>query len=176
MSDEPFDINTAEMVEPDEMVWDEIIPNPSLNGEETVLPNGRGTSKGSERVRRLFDARNTQPKASKPPKPNLPKPRPGALVKPLTELYTTIGTMMAPFDQPCGMSIVSNAEPCAIAMDKLARDNPAVHRALAALLETSIWGAVIAAHAPILITVAMHHNPSIRQAMKPDNNEANEYG
>ena len=173
MSDEPFDIKNITPEDNSDMDWDEIIPNPSLNGEPSST-NGNRTSPGAERVKRLFDARNTTPKSPKVSKPIPPKPRPGTLVKPLTDLYTSIGTMMAPFDQPCGMAIVANAEPCAIAMENLARENPAVRRALLAMVETSIWGQVIAAHAPILVTVFMHHNPKLRDAMHQNEQAPNE--
>ncbi len=115
-------------------------------------------------VRRKDGPRNNgRPKRE--PKPIPPKPRPGALVKPFTDLYVSVGTMMLPFDQVCGMAIVQSAPKCAEALEQLARENPAVRRALMAMVETSVWGAVIAAHAPILLAIAMHHVPAIRDAM-----------
>lgn len=97
-------------------------------------------------------------------KPIPPKPRPGALVKQFTDLYVSVGTMMLPFDQPCGTVIIQSAPKCAEALENLARENPAVRRALMALVETSVWGSVLAAHAPILIAVAIHHVPAVRNA------------
>lgn len=105
-------------------------------------------------------------RAAKPPKPIPPKPRPGQLVKPLTDLYVSIGTMMLPFDQ-CGLVVIQSAPKCAEALEQLARESPAVRRALLALVETSVWGAVMAAHAPIMLAVAMHHVPAVRNAMPP---------
>lgn len=134
---------------------DAITPNPE-NSEEYQEP--------STNIRRIFDAKKTKPKAEKKPKVIPPKPRPGTLVKPLRDLYTSIGALMVPFDEPCGKSIIENAEPCAMALENLARENPAVRRALLAMVETSVWGQVIAAHAPILVTVVMHHSAGMRAA------------
>lgn len=115
----------------------------------------RGTRSGRERV--------TKPRRERKPIP--PKPRNGQLVKPFTDLYVSIGTMMLPFDQVCGMAVIQSAPKCAEALEQLARENPAVRRALMAIVETSVWGAVIAAHAPILLAVAMHHVPAVRDNM-----------
>jgi hypothetical protein len=115
--------------------------------------------------KRIFsgkDRPDRQPKIKKPPPA---KPRTGSLVKPFTDFYTSIGAFIVPFDQPCGMAVVNNAEPCARALENLARENPAVRRALLALVETSVWGQVIAAHLPIMLAIATHHVPAVRNEM-----------
>jgi hypothetical protein len=88
-----------------------------------------------------------------------PRLREGHFVKPLTQLYTTIGLTLMPFDQACATAFVANAESCAKAMDALARENDAVRKALLALTQTSAWGGVLLAHAPIILMIATHHGP-----------------
>jgi hypothetical protein len=95
----------------------------------------------------------------------LPPKRRGALVGPLTDLYTTIGTMLCAFDQQCGIAVVNSAPKCAEALDKLAYENDAIRKTLYRLLETSAWGGVIAAHSPIIFAIAIHHVPAVRSAM-----------
>lgn len=98
-------------------------------------------------------------RAEKKPKETLPKPREGSLVKPLTDMYTSVGLMLAPFDQACSVAFIDNAENCARSMEKLARENESVRRVINAMMSTSAWGGVIAAHLPILLMVMMHHGP-----------------
>lgn len=165
-----FDVNALEFVESDISFDDPIIPavaedaiNAAATGE---VPDYVPADKRDFFTRIMNEKSKPRSGRAKEPKPVPPKPRVGQLVKPLTDLYTTIGTMMVPFDQPCGMAIIQNAEPCAKALEQLARENPAVRRALLALVETSIWGQVLAAHAPIMISIAMHHVPAIRNSME----------
>ena len=88
-----------------------------------------------------------------------PRAKKGAFVEPLTELYTTIGAMLMPFDMQCANVVIKSAEQCAQSMDELAYQNESVRRALTAITQTSAWGAVIFAHMPIIMAVAMHHGP-----------------
>lgn len=94
----------------------------------------------------------------------IPK-RKGQFVQPLTALYTSVGIMLMPFDAVCGKAVVTSAEDCARSLDELAYQNDAVRRVVYALVQTSTLGAVIAAHAPILMAVAIHHIPSVQNAM-----------
>lgn len=103
----------------------------------------------------------------KPPKIIPPKPRPGSLKKPLQDMYGTIGMTVAMFDPVCGQAILANAEACAIALENMARENEAVRRVIMSLVQTSIWGQLIAAHMPILLAIAMHHVPAVRNMMTP---------
>lgn len=88
-----------------------------------------------------------------------PKPRPGSLVRPLEQFYTSVGVTLSAFDAGCGMAVVENAKTCAESLDTLARENDAVRRAILLLTETSAWGGVMIAHLPILLMVATHHGP-----------------
>lgn len=110
-------------------------------------------------------------KPDKPPKvekPVPPKPPRGSLVRQLTDLYVALGTFVLPFDTVCGTAVINSAPKCAEALEALARDNPAVRRAIMRLVETSAWGMVITAHAPIMLAVAMHHIPAVRDSLPPN--------
>ena len=95
----------------------------------------------------------------------IPKPRKGALVEPLSNMYGSIGLLLMPFDPNCASAVVANAQACAESLDQLAQTNPAARKVLIALTQTSSWGTVIAAHAPILLAIAMHHNSKARDML-----------
>lgn len=141
---------------------DPITPNPSdlINDPEAqeearrfALSFGGNSDKGTERKSRV--------KKEKTPKPVPPKPRPGALKKPLMEMYGSIGMAVSMFDPQCGFAVMQNAEKCAEAMEGLARENEAVRRVVMNMIQTSVWGQVIAAHSPIIFAIAAHHVPKI---------------
>jgi hypothetical protein len=116
-------------------------------------PKGKGgkSANGSARERR----------ASKP-KTVKPMPR-GGLRGPLTQLYVGIGMSVMPFDPSCGRTIIENADKCAEALDELAKTNTAIRNFLIGLCTTSAWGAVLMAHAPIVMAIAMHHVPALKK-------------
>jgi hypothetical protein len=89
----------------------------------------------------------------------------GQFEKPLTEIYISIGTLVLPFDPVCGQTFIQQAPACAKSLDELAYQNEAVRKALEYFVATSVWGAVIAAHLPILLAVAMHHSSKIQDRM-----------
>lgn len=91
--------------------------------------------------------------------------RKGLFVAPLTDIYTTVGMMITPFDAECGMAVITSAQSCAESLDKLAQNNDAVKRALFSIIETSTIGAVIAAHIPIILAIVSHHVPGIKNKM-----------
>jgi hypothetical protein len=68
-----------------------------------------------------------------------------------------------PFDPSCGRIVIENAEKCAEALDELAKTNTAVRNFLIGLCTTSAWGAVLMAHAPIVMAIAMHHVPALKK-------------
>ena len=68
-----------------------------------------------------------------------------------------------PFDPSCGRIIIENSEKCADALDDLAKTNSAVRYFLITLFTTSAWGAVVMAHAPIVMAIAMHHVPALKK-------------
>lgn len=114
-----------------------------------------GSKKREER-----EQRKQQQQAKTPPK------RKGMFVRPLTDMYSTIGTTVYMIEgaknngqSPCGTAILESAEKCAESLDELAYQNEAVRRVLNSLVQTSAIGAVVVAHAPIIMTVLMHHAP-----------------
>ncbi len=113
------------------------------------------------------DKRDAPPKrertARKPV--TIPK-RKGQFVAPLTQMYGTVGILLMPVDPVCAQAIVANAEACAKALDNLAYQNDAVRRVLYSLVQTSAIGVVIAAHAPILFAIAVHHVPAVQRGME----------
>jgi hypothetical protein len=102
-------------------------------------------------------------KAKTPKRPKaIPSAPRGGILKPLEELYTGIGLMMMPFDPSCGRVIIEAAPACAKSLNDMANTNPAVRRLLISLLSTSAMGAVVMAHAPIVMAIAMHHIPALK--------------
>lgn len=98
-------------------------------------------------------------------KPTVPN-RKGQFIEPLTMLYTTAGSLILPFDNMTGTAFIESAESCATTLDDLAYQNESVRRALHSLTQTSLAGAVLAAHAPILIAITVQYVPGFRERMK----------
>jgi hypothetical protein len=88
----------------------------------------------------------------------------GQFVDPLMKLYASVGAGLMVVDPICGTAIVTSAEQCARSLDELAYQNESVRRALYSLTTTSYVGAVLIAHMPIMMAVAMHHIPAAQQA------------
>lgn len=132
----------------------ELIDDPEAQEEahRFALSFGGGGSKGRKEPRA---------KKARAPKPTPPKPRPGALKKPLMEMYGSIGMAVSMFDPQCGFAVMQNAEKCAEAMEGLARENEAVRRVVMNMIQTSVWGQVLAAHSPIIFAIAAHHVPKV---------------
>lgn len=145
----------ADSVIPTETETDGTTFDPMAESEtrDSVLQFIRGKPRGEKAKRE---------RKVKPPKVVPPKPRPGSLKKPLQDMYGTIGMTVALFDPVCGQAILANAEACAIALENMARENEAVRRVIMSLVQTSIWGQLIAAHMPILLAIAMHHVPALK--------------
>lgn len=151
ITSEDFDIQSLN-VESTDPITAEFTP-PNVKGSkpkwwESAPRNGRRREKKERRTRET--------------RRDIPMPR-GGFKGPLTNVYTGIGMSVMPFDPGCGRIIIENAEKCAESLDELARTNPAVRRVLMSLITTSAWGAVIMAHAPIMMAIAMHHVPALRE-------------
>jgi hypothetical protein len=91
--------------------------------------------------------------------------RPGILVKPLRDLYVTVGTLVLPFNQPVGTAFIQNAEPCAKALDNAAKTDKQIRRVLMLLVQGSVWGEIIIAHMPIMMALAVTLVPSVRSSL-----------
>lgn len=175
--DMPVDLASIAVEESDEI----IVPNSGRESDDpppdslSVNAGDARPESAADRVRARFRQRGragaepSSPRAARADaRASAPKPRPGSLVRPLTELYTSIGVMLAPFDPVCSVSIIENAEPCAKALENLARENEAVRRAILALTQTSAWGGVLIAHMPLLLMVITHHGPKqVADAVAP---------
>jgi hypothetical protein len=88
--------------------------------------------------------------------------RPGILVKPIRDLYATVGTLVLPFNQAVGTAFIQNAEPCAKALDNAAKTDKQIRRILMLMIQGSVWGEVIIAHMPIMMALAVTLVPSVR--------------
>lgn len=106
-----------------------------------------------------------------------PTYRPGILVKPLRDLYVTVGTLVLPFNQPVGTAFIQNAEACAKSLDNAAKTDKQIRRVLMLLITGSVWGEVIIAHMPIMMALSVTLVPSIRKDLgrvQSDGNAPNE--
>lgn len=125
---------------------------------------GKQKEKTEERTRR----------GRKPRKP-VSRAKKGAFTEHLEGLYALAGTAVFMRDQHCGTVILENAEKCAEALDELAYQNESVRRVLDALVTTSAFGAVVMAHAPIIVAMASHHGggkiPFVPTIVKDDEPE-----
>lgn len=83
--------------------------------------------------------------------------RPTSLKAQLKDTITTIGTMVLFLSPADGQAIIAGAPAQADALDALAKKNPAVRRALEGLLTASVYGQLIAAFAPTVLTIAANH-------------------
>lgn len=111
--------------------------------------------------------KDTAPKSGRSVKadPKTPVYRQGVIAKGFTKIYGSVGMGVFAFDQDCGRAILENAEAMANSLDTLAKDNPAVRRVLSRMLTTSAWSEVIIAHAPLVMAIATHHVPVIRDLL-----------
>lgn len=155
----------------------EQIPNPDKDSEsspfdfsaltpESTEPLGEFSAPDTKKKRWWESAPKGEKKtrATKEKKTRTMPPLPrGGLKGSLTQMYTGIGMAVMPFDPHCGRIVIESAEHCAETLDELAKTNPAVRRMLIAMVTTSAWGAVIMAHAPLLMAVAMHHVPALKE-------------
>lgn len=85
--------------------------------------------------------------------PDAPTLRPGKYKQPVMGLYGTIGMAVSLARPGAGMAIMQQAESCAIAWDKAARQNPSIRRVLDAALTTSTWSELLIAHVPIVLAI-----------------------
>lgn len=105
------------------------------------------------------NAENPAPEA-KPSRRRKPTPRASkrSLKEPLTDFYATIGAGVFILNQADGAVILANAESMAESLDNWGKVNPGVHRVLERLCTTGAFGAVAAAHAPVVMAILNNHN------------------
>ncbi len=139
-------------------------PNPEPDFDFSDIPIEESPPVVTPKASRVKREKSTKTAASKPR--TAPPYRAGQFVQPLTQMYAFIGMAVLPFDPTCGTAVMQSGEECAKSLDELAKSNIAVRRALYALTATSAWGAVIAAHVPILVAVGSHHVPAVRDSLE----------
>lgn len=95
----------------------------------------------------------TAPRADAAPR----GPRAPSLKTQLRDLITSVGAMLMLANAADGQAVIAGAAAQADALDALAKKNPAVRRALEGLLTASVYGQLIAAFAPTVLTIAANH-------------------
>lgn len=150
----PFDPSTLAPPE-DAPMPGHPVPDHNANGDPIAVDNPPEESRPFTLIPGGRKGRRDKPQRER----DVPKKRPGQLVKPLTELYTSMGAVVSAVDPVCGLTIVENAGKCAESLDALAQRNEAIRRALYAMMETSAWGGVMMAHLPLLAVLMVHHGP-----------------
>lgn len=95
--------------------------------------------------------------ASKPKKErsDIPKLGPHMRQK-ITDFYILIGGMIMPFDQMAGETFIEQAPKCGKAVYDYAQENAAFRRVIQGFLTTSMTGALIFAHLPIILVLLRH--------------------
>lgn len=137
------------------------VPDHKASKDEDYVPTETDSSPKSSSQRPGIFGQRKEPRQGyqrktrtrKAPPPNVP----GQFVESLVGLYGTIGLAVAPFSPEVGRTILQQAEPCAEALDKAAQENESLRRVLKAVTATSVWGAVIMAHAPIVGAIIVNH-------------------
>lgn len=93
--------------------------------------------------------------------PAVPMPRTG-IATPVAAFYRRAGTFIQPFDPECGSALIAGADGCGKAWDQVCRRNPQIRRYVLAMLATTTHLDLVVAHLPILLAVAIHHVPAVR--------------
>lgn len=155
--------------------------------ESLVVPNFRASEDSPHRTQtakeppltmreRLQGLRNdsTKPRNVKLPKEKKSVPNvPGQFVDAVEDFYNLMGMIAMPFDPEFGITMVSphkeptetepepptTAHRCAVAWDEAAQRSESVRRMLDNFTTVTVWGALAAAHAPLLMILAKNHTP-----------------
>lgn len=124
---------------------------------------GRPPASPAEADAQLGDAPSTPPPEppladdAAPRGPGRPRGSRSALAPRIADALTGLALPVALVNQADALAIVEHAEPIAYALDRLAKENPAVKRVLERLLTSSAWGGVIVAVLPLVIAIAGNH-------------------
>lgn len=168
---------------PETVPFERVVPNhratvdsdaPSLEEPPKRTPLRDRILKGKDSADK---PRDTRPKPAKKHVPNVP----GQFVEPLTDFYNGAAMLLMPFKPTVSMAIIgpartptqeeletsadipSVAENCARAWDEAAQRSESVRRMIDGFLTVGVWGALIAAHVPIMVAVA-GDNPKFNPA------------
>lgn len=146
-------------MEPDED-RDEIEPPASLDDARDQAARA-GAADEVPKPKRRRPAGKTRPRktrADSAPRATSATPRQAPLKRRLADAITTVGAMLLLISPADGALIIAGAEKQAAALDALAREQPAVKRALERLLTASVYGQLLAAFAPTLLGLAANHS------------------
>ncbi len=108
---------------------------------------------------------------SKSEKANEPKKRgrpsatmtDAALKRALENFYSGMSMFVMPFCPHCAQVVGNSATEAADAMVEWSKTNPAIRRFLVNMVSISAGGKVLAIHSAMLMPIAMHHVPVLRE-------------
>lgn len=133
------------------------VPNHFASADNGEIPAPE-TGKNGKAKRRLFGpppADKPGTKDFKPPKDNRPVPPipsgPRGFAPGIEKMYGSLALAAMAFDVELAATIMKVAPDAADAWNELAKRNIQVRRIIVALMETTAWGAVLAAHLPIFL-------------------------
>lgn len=142
-------------------------PADSKPGILRGLPGGKRVPPKDTPPKRRSNTRGSST-PSGAPKPAASGPLPhGAIAAGMANLYGQVGMFWGMFDPTCGKAIATNALAMGESLEAAAKESPAFREFCEKLISTSVWGQVIAAHAPVVAIIAMHHVPAIRNKFNP---------
>jgi hypothetical protein len=128
-------------------------PAPPLPGDGSSTPEPPRRRRLPGRDGPVF-GKTSQTKQTKPPReprPNVPMaPGPKGFAPAIEKTYHNLALAVTPFDVELGEQLHNIAAEAADAWNELAKRNQAVRRFIVYITETTAWGAVVAAHSPII--------------------------
>jgi hypothetical protein len=77
----------------------------------------------------------------------------------IEELYIMGAAGLMPFRMKTAQAVASQADSCADAWFELSKKNDSVRRAVLWFVETGVWGGLLAAHAPIAMSLVPEDTP-----------------
>lgn len=124
----------------------------------------RATTRAGRKAQAAANAARKSTKTESAPKSPKATPRRASLETRLTGSLVTLGTivagtggMVSPAVQADGILIVEHAANVASALDKLAKDQPAVAAALERMMTAGAYSGIIAALLPLVVGIAANH-------------------
>jgi len=133
-------------------------------GDEPPLSLKERLTGGRKPPPRVRNVKETKPRKVIPN-------RPGQFIEPLTDVYNGLALMVMPFEPELAMTLMSPhrtpteedpnpltvAENCAKAWDEAAQRSESIRRMLDGFLTVSVFGTLVAAHAPLLMVLLKNH-------------------
>jgi hypothetical protein len=137
------------------------VPNwqPETSGTTGDAPLNGATGEGKTRPG-IFAAKRgpgRPPKLAAPTKAKTDVPKLGPHMRQkITDFYILIGGLIMPMDPLAGETIIEQAPLCGKAVYDYAQENAAFRRVIQGFLTTSMAGALIFAHLPIILVLLRH--------------------